>query len=168
MPRLSNTTSTVDACNRNSNSGGGVVITTTASTAVAKDDGADGNAGGSCTPPSHSSVSNDPLNDADGQWLRVCDYDSVGDEGMVLGFCNDTYRILVANHDGAVRATDLMCTHADADLSTGFMGPDGVRCPLHLSVFNLKDGNPQNPPAEKPLRVYNVKIDDGQVYVRVS
>jgi len=44
---------------------------------------------------------------------------------------------------------------------------EGVRCPLHLSVFNLENGEPQNLPAEKPLKVYNVKIDGNEVYVEV-
>lgn len=61
----------------------------------------------------------------------------------------------------------MICTHADADLSTGFLDQQGVRCPLHLSVFNLDDGRPQNPPAERPLAVYNVKITDGEIYVEV-
>ena len=65
------------------------------------------------------------------------------------------------------RATDLICTHADADLSTGFLSDEGVRCPLHLSVFNLDDGVPQNLPAEIPLKVYNVKIDDNKIYVEI-
>lgn len=62
---------------------------------------------------------------------------------------------------------DMICTHADADLSAGFLSEEGVRCPLHLSVFNLENGRPQNPPAETPLNVYNVKIDDSEVYVEV-
>ena len=62
---------------------------------------------------------------------------------------------------------DLMCTHADADLSAGFLSDQGVRCPLHLSVFNLENGAPQNPPAEKALNTYNIKIDDEVIYVEV-
>jgi nitrite reductase/ring-hydroxylating ferredoxin subunit len=36
-----------------------------------------------------------------------------------------------------------------------------------LSVFNLDNGSPLNPPAEKPLKTYEVKVneDDGGVYV---
>ena len=68
---------------------------------------------------------------------------------------------------GKIHATDLICTHANADLSTGFLSEEGVRCPLHLSVFNLENGEPQNLPAENPLKVYNVKIDNNEIYVEV-
>ena len=40
-----------------------------------------------------------------------------------------------------------------------------VTCPLHLSVFKLDDGIPENPPAEIPLKTYNVKIENKGVYV---
>lgn len=98
------------------------------------------------------------------RWVRACHIDEIPD-GQTYRFSD--YNILLANHDGAIRATDLICTHAEADLSTGFLGPDGIRCPLHLSVFDLKTGKPCNPPAEKALRVYNVKIDNGHVHVEV-
>ena len=88
-------------------------------------------------------------------------------EGQLFGFSRGGKKILVANTGGRIRATDLICTHAEADLSTGFLSAEGVRCPLHLSVFNLEDGKPQNLPAERPLRVYNVKIDGKEIYVEV-
>lgn len=100
------------------------------------------------------------------RWLRVCPLSDVAD-GTLQKFEDHESgrRMLVANQGGVVRATDLMCTHEEADLSTGFLGPDGVRCPLHLSVFDLESGCPLNPPAEKPVQVYNVRVDDGQIYV---
>ena len=88
-------------------------------------------------------------------------------EGQLFGFVHDDKKILLANLKGKIHATDLICTHADADLSTGFLSEEGVRCPLHLSVFNLVDGKPQNLPAEIPLKVYNTKIDDNEIYVEI-
>ena len=88
-------------------------------------------------------------------------------DGRLFGFTHAGKKILLANVGGRIHATDLVCTHAEADLSAGFLGDGGVRCPLHLSVFDLEDGRPRNPPAEEPLRVYNVKIDDGRIYVEV-
>jgi len=47
------------------------------------------------------------------------------------------------------------------------LSEEGIRCPLHLSVFNLETGEPQTPPAEKPLNTYNVKIQENEIYVEV-
>lgn len=101
-----------------------------------------------------------------GEWIRACTTDQVAD-GQLFGFVHDDKKILLTNLHGKIRATDLICTHAEADLSTGFLSEEGVRCPLHLSVFNLEDGRPQNPPAEEALRVYNVKIEQNEIYVEV-
>ena len=100
------------------------------------------------------------------QWIKACNLDQVK-EGQLFGFSHDDKKILLANQKGNIRATDLICTHAEADLSTGFLSDEGIRCPLHLSVFNLEDGIPQNPPAELPLKVYNVKIEQDEIYVEV-
>ena len=100
------------------------------------------------------------------QWIKACNLDQVR-EGQLFGFQSEDKKILLANQKGKIFATDLICTHAEADLSTGFLSDEGVRCPLHLSVFNLQDGNPQNPPAEIPLKTYNVKIQQNEVYVEV-
>jgi len=88
-------------------------------------------------------------------------------EGQLFGFVHGVKKILLANLKGKIHATDLICTHADADLSTGFLSEEGVRCPLHLSVFNLNNGEPQNLPAEIPLNVYNTKIDGNTIYVEI-
>ena len=100
------------------------------------------------------------------EWIEACNLEQVK-EGQLFGFTHNDKKILLANQKGKICATDLICTHADADLSTGFLSEEGVRCPLHLSVFNLENGEPQNLPAEVPLRVYNIKIDDNKVYVEV-
>jgi len=100
------------------------------------------------------------------EWIKACNLEQVK-EGQLFGFIHDDTKILLANLKGKILATDLICTHENADLSTGFLSEEGVRCPLHLSVFNLENGEPQNLPAEVPLKVYNVKIDDNEVYVEV-
>ncbi len=101
-----------------------------------------------------------------GKWVKACSTNCIAD-GQLFSFVHGEKRILIANLHGKLYATDLICTHAEADLSTGFLSDEGVRCPLHLSVFNLDNGVPQNPPAESALHVYNVKIEQNEIYVEV-
>ena len=101
-----------------------------------------------------------------GNWIKACSKDKVG-QGELFGFDHDNQKILLSNLDGKIFATDRICTHAEADLSTGILSEEGLRCPLHLSVFNLETGTPQNPPAEKPLKTYNVKIEQNEIFVEV-
>ena len=99
-------------------------------------------------------------------WIKACSMDQVK-SGELFGFDYKDKRILLANQNGKIFATDLICTHEEADLSTGFLSDEGVRCPLHLSVFNLENGEPQNPPAQTSLKTYNVKLEQNEVYVEV-
>lgn len=101
-----------------------------------------------------------------GRWVKACTVDQVGNNQM-HSFDFEQKQLLITNLNGTIYATDRMCTHADADLSTGFLTDEGVKCPLHFSIFNLKDGKPQNPPAELPLKTYNVKIEQNEIYVEV-
>jgi nitrite reductase/ring-hydroxylating ferredoxin subunit len=43
-----------------------------------------------------------------------------------------------------------------------------VTCPLHLSMFKLETGEPQNMPAEVPLKTYKVKIQDDAIYIQLG
>ncbi|HKI76737.1 MAG TPA: non-heme iron oxygenase ferredoxin subunit [Candidatus Bathyarchaeia archaeon] len=88
--------------------------------------------------------------------------------GMMKGVEYEGRRILIVNLDGKLHAWDGTCTHEEADLSTGFLIGEEVTCPLHLSRFNLLTGEAVNPPAEKPLRKYDVKVENGEVFVDVD
>ena len=100
------------------------------------------------------------------EWIKACNSEQVK-EGQLFGFTHNDKKILIVNQKGKIHATDLICTHADADLSTGFLSDEGVRCPLHLSVFNLVNGKPNNLPAETALQVYPVKIDNNEIFVEI-
>jgi 3-phenylpropionate/trans-cinnamate dioxygenase ferredoxin component len=101
-----------------------------------------------------------------GRWVKACSFNQVGTNEM-FSFDFEQKKILITNLNGKLYATDRICTHAEADLSTGFLTDEGVRCPLHLSVFNLENGQPQNLPAELPLKTYNIKIEQDEIYVEV-
>ncbi len=95
------------------------------------------------------------------EWIKVCEADSLGN-GDLIGLDYNNKKILIAIAQDKIYATDGICTHEYADLSTGFLNEEEktVTCPLHLSVFKLYDGVPQNPPAVEPLKTYNVKIEN--------
>jgi len=100
-------------------------------------------------------------------WVNVCKLNQLK-KGEMIDFDYKDKKILLANLDGKIHASDRICTHADADLSTGILTEEGVTCPLHLSTFNLKTGVPENLPAEVPLKIYNVKIEQNEIYIEVN
>ena len=74
-------------------------------------------------------------------------------------------RILLANVDGPFYATDDTCTHEDASLSTGFLKGEWVKCPLHGSRFNVRNGEVVDEPADVNLKTYAVRIDGNDVWL---
>jgi len=99
-------------------------------------------------------------------WIKACSIDSLG-QGEMFSFDYNKKKLLLTNMNGKIFATDRICTHADADLSTGILTENGLTCPLHLSVFNMDDGTPQNPPAENPLQTYRTKMEDNNILIEV-
>lgn len=108
-----------------------------------------------------------------GQWTRVCSDDDLA-EGQVLSVDGADQKLILVRKGSTIYATNQTCTHADADLSLGFVAPGagpngepGVRCPLHFSIFDMGSGVPLNPPATVPLCTYKTQLRDGQVYVEI-
>ncbi|MGB6533572.1 MAG: non-heme iron oxygenase ferredoxin subunit [Candidatus Nitrosopolaris sp.] len=100
------------------------------------------------------------------EWIKVCEVKELNNSQLVDFDFNDK-KILISRLHGKVYAIDRICTHAYADLSTGFMNEEEetITCPLHMSSFKMKDGSPQNLPAELPLKTYETKIQDNSVYI---
>ena len=73
--------------------------------------------------------------------------------------------VLLANVDGTFYATDDICTHEDASLSSGFLEGDLVKCPLHNSRFNVRTGTVLEEPADEDLKTYAVKLDGEDIFI---
>jgi 3-phenylpropionate/trans-cinnamate dioxygenase ferredoxin subunit len=109
-------------------------------------------------------------------WIRAGNASSLSNSELISFHYSDgkndkSKKILIAKIQDKIYATDGICTHEYADLSTGFLNEQEktITCPLHLSVFKLDSGAPQNPPAELPLKTYNVRIEeDNGVYIMVE
>jgi 3-phenylpropionate/trans-cinnamate dioxygenase ferredoxin component len=99
-------------------------------------------------------------------WINACSINSLG-PGEMFSFNHNEKKLLLTNMNGKIFATDRICTHAESDLSNGILTENGLTCPLHLSVFNMDDGTPQNPPAENPLQTYRTKIEDNNILIEV-
>ena len=87
--------------------------------------------------------------------------------GTMAGVDVEGRKVLLSNLGGEVYAVDDICTHEESLLSKGFMIEERVVCQLHLSQFDLRTGEVYNPPAFEPLRRYNVKIEEGSIFVEI-
>jgi nitrite reductase/ring-hydroxylating ferredoxin subunit len=78
--------------------------------------------------------------------------------------------LLLKADDDQFFAIGNQCTHQGAPLDKGVIKIAGsvrtVTCPAHGSVFRLDDGRVVRPPATKPVPAYDVKVENGRVFVR--
>jgi 3-phenylpropionate/trans-cinnamate dioxygenase ferredoxin subunit len=104
-----------------------------------------------------------------GTWIKACRTEDLN-KSSLLDFDYEDKKILIAKVGNIIYATDRICTHAYADLSTGFLNETErtITCPLHMSNFNLENGTPQNLPAEEPLKTYNIKLENNWIWILVK
>ena len=79
----------------------------------------------------------------------------------------DGLDILLADVDGRLYAMDNRCPHEDASLYNGALKGHCVECPLHGSRFDLRTGEPQEPPADTPVQTYAVITRDDGIYLEL-
>ncbi len=84
---------------------------------------------------------------------------------MQMAWVDGTEPLLLVNVGGAVRAVQGICSHEYFELDRGFLTAGSLTCALHLSRFDLASGEPLDPPADEPLAVYPVTIEDGRIVV---
>ena len=76
-------------------------------------------------------------------------------------------RICLANHGGEVSALGDVCPHQSFPISAGQLLDDGtVECVWHGARFDCRNGAVQQGPATDDLPVYEVRVEDGEIFVR--
>jgi 3-phenylpropionate/trans-cinnamate dioxygenase ferredoxin component len=104
-----------------------------------------------------------------GDWVAVAEVDDLI-ESKAIRVGVDGEAVFVVKAGDEVFAIGNQCTHQGAGLDRGVVKIAGsvrtVTCPAHGSTFNLETGKVMRPPATKPVPVYDVKVEDGRVFVR--
>lgn len=100
-------------------------------------------------------------------WVRVVETRRVP-QGAGLRVEIGEHRIALFRIGSDVYAIGDRCSHAEASLAEGDVYDKEVECPRHGSAFDLATGEPHALPATKPVPVYDVKVEDDVVYLRVD
>jgi 3-phenylpropionate/trans-cinnamate dioxygenase ferredoxin component len=85
---------------------------------------------------------------------------------MKMTWVDGTDQVLVVN-TGELTAVQGICSHEYFELDKGFLTAGTLTCALHLSRFDLSNGEPLDPPAELPLAVYPVVVEGGRILIEV-
>jgi naphthalene 1,2-dioxygenase system ferredoxin subunit len=100
-------------------------------------------------------------------WVKAAERGALGD-GEVIGVIVAGREIALYEMDGEVFATDDICTHAYAKLSDGWMERGEIECPLHAGRFDIKTGKATAPPCVDDLKTYPVRVEGGEIQVKLD
>ena len=101
-----------------------------------------------------------------GETRRVCAREDLA-PGSARCFDVDGHRIAVVRIGDDFYAIGDRCSHADYSLAEGEVYPEEreIECWKHGSTFSLETGEPQTLPATKPVPIYEVLVENGDVSV---
>lgn len=101
-----------------------------------------------------------------GNWTHVCAESEISAEAAFEVVHGD-FRIALYQLEDGIYATDNICPHAFALMSDGWLEEDVIECPLHGALFDVRSGEVKRGPAECNLRTFLVRVDAGQVFVKL-
>jgi nitrite reductase/ring-hydroxylating ferredoxin subunit len=96
-------------------------------------------------------------------WKHLCAASKLL-EGEPLGFKVDDQCVALYKVGDEIFATDDVCSHAFALLSTGFLEGHVIECPLHGAMFDVRSGKCRSG-EYTDIRAFQVQIRGGEVYV---
>jgi nitrite reductase/ring-hydroxylating ferredoxin subunit/uncharacterized membrane protein len=89
-------------------------------------------------------------------------------DGQPTRVVADGVAICLVKRGDDIRAITDTCPHLGGPLSEGKLEGDVIRCPWHGSGLSINDGSVANGPTTYPARVFDVRVQNGQVEVRAS
>jgi 3-phenylpropionate/trans-cinnamate dioxygenase ferredoxin subunit len=99
-------------------------------------------------------------------FVRVAAVDEVPKRGLLDVEVEGVKVVLVATGDGAYYALKDQCSHQDYPLSDGELLDGGrVECQYHGAKFDAASGRAVALPAIRPVKTYEVKVEDGAIMV---
>lgn len=96
--------------------------------------------------------------------VRLCPVDEVPEKAIRRFSVNGT-EILLARWENQFYALSEKCTHRGGPLSEGSLEDGVITCPWHFGQFDLKTGNVIGPPPFQPAQKFEVRVENGAVFV---
>lgn len=88
--------------------------------------------------------------------------------GKMKSFVVKNKRLLIANVEGTLFATQDLCTHDNGPLGDGELAGEEVECPRHGARFNVKTGKATQMPAMFPVKTFPVQVNGDEIQVALG
>ncbi len=100
-------------------------------------------------------------------WIRVATLDEIP-AGAAKAFIVEGRAIALARVGDQVFAFGDVCTHDGGPLAEGKLEGHVIQCPRHGARFDIRTGRVLRLPAVTPIPVYEVKVENHEVWVNLE
>jgi 3-phenylpropionate/trans-cinnamate dioxygenase ferredoxin subunit len=97
-------------------------------------------------------------------FLKVGRADEIG-PGEKKIYEVDGIEVVIVNLDGEYFCLEDVCTHDGGPLGEGELENGHIICPRHGARFDVRTGDALTLPAFEPAPTYQVKVENGDLYV---
>ena len=101
------------------------------------------------------------------EFIKVANVKELDNPGKTVLEVDDRIVVLI-QVDGTFYCLDDVCTHDDGPLSDGELDGCDLICPRHGARFDVCSGKAKSLPATRPTASHDVKVENGEVFVKVS
>jgi nitrite reductase (NADH) small subunit len=96
------------------------------------------------------------------EWVKLCTAAEAPGVGELKEIGTRGDAVCLANLGGRLAAMDNLCPHRGGPLAEGWVEGETVVCPWHCWAFSATTGMAE-PPERAHVRVYPVKVEDGEI-----
>ena len=100
--------------------------------------------------------------------VRICAVEDIKPAKAIRVKIGETAIAIVRTKAGDVKALDDKCSHGEISLSEGFVDNETIECWAHGAKFSLTTGEALTLPAFEPVAVYEVIIDNGDIFLEID
>jgi 3-phenylpropionate/trans-cinnamate dioxygenase ferredoxin subunit len=88
--------------------------------------------------------------------------------GKVKGFQVGFDKIVICNTGEGFYAVPDECTHESLPLNQARLKGNILMCPHHGARFDVTSGAVTHPPAIVPIETYQLKVENGDIYIKLD
>jgi 3-phenylpropionate/trans-cinnamate dioxygenase ferredoxin subunit len=99
------------------------------------------------------------------EWMAIASVDEL-DVDQMKPVDVSGQRLLLVRTETSFYLISEMCSHEDYSLALGCIKGERIKCSLHGSYFDLSNGQPLDEPADEPIAVFPIRIEDGKVWTQ--
>jgi 3-phenylpropionate/trans-cinnamate dioxygenase ferredoxin subunit len=102
-----------------------------------------------------------------GRYVKIGEKEQIPKNSMRV-FTAKGRKILVANVERKFYAVSNKCPHLSYPLYLGSLDGKIITWGFHYAKFDVTTGKVLSPPAQKPLKTYNVRVEGSSVLVKLE